>query len=81
MTEVNWSYRELEYSLHVWVLEGSRQLQEDKQDEAANGKLKYNTEEFSGVQWLGPQASTAEGPGLISDQGTKILQATWHGQK
>ena len=61
-TELNWSYRKLEYSPHVWVLEGSRQLKEDKEDEAANGKLKYNNEEFSVVQWLGPRASTAEGP-------------------
>ena len=33
------------------------------------------------VQWLGLQALTAEGPSSIPGQGTKILQATWHGQK
>ena len=27
------------------------------------------------VQYLGPRASTAEGPGSIPGQGTKILQA------
>ena len=33
------------------------------------------------VQWLGLLASTAGGWGLIPGQGTKILQATWPGQK
>ena len=33
------------------------------------------------VQWLGLYASTAVGTDLIPHQGTKILQATWHGQK
>ena len=33
------------------------------------------------VQWLGLYASTARGTGLIPGQGTKIPQATWHGQK
>ena len=32
------------------------------------------------VQWLGLYASTARGTGLIPGQGTKIPQATWHGQ-
>ena len=29
------------------------------------------------VQWLGLQASTAEGRGLIPGQGTRILQVAW----
>ena len=29
------------------------------------------------VQWLGLYTSTAQGPGLIPGQGTKILQAAW----
>ena len=33
------------------------------------------------VQWLGLQASTAEGTGLIPGEETKIPHATWHGQK
>ena len=33
------------------------------------------------VQWLRLCASTAEGMGLISGQGTKILHAAWHDQK
>ena len=33
------------------------------------------------VQWLARHASTAGGTSLIRGQGTKILQATWHGQK
>ena len=33
------------------------------------------------VQWLGLGAFTAEGPGLIPGQGTKIPQVTQHGQK
>ena len=33
------------------------------------------------VQWLGLRASTAGGTGSIPGQGTKILQATWRGQK
>ena len=33
------------------------------------------------VQWLGPCAFTAEGPGSIHAQGTKIPQATQSGQK
>ena len=33
------------------------------------------------VQWLGLGALTARGPGSIPGQGTKILQAMWHGQK
>ena len=33
------------------------------------------------VQWLGLGAFTAEGPGLIPGQGTKISQVTQHGQK
>ena len=33
------------------------------------------------VQWLGLQAFTAEGPGSIPGQGTKIPQATRHGQE
>ena len=32
-------------------------------------------------QWLGLCTFTAEGAGLIPGQGTKIPQATWHGQK
>ena len=32
------------------------------------------------VQWLGPCAFTAEGPGSIPGQGTKIMQASWRGQ-
>ena len=33
------------------------------------------------VQWLGPCAFTAGGPGSIPGQATKILQAAWCGQK
>ena len=33
------------------------------------------------VQWLRFRASTAGNTGLNPGQGTKILQATWHGQK
>ena len=33
------------------------------------------------VQWLGLCAFTAEGPGFIPGQGTKIPQAAWCGQK
>ena len=33
------------------------------------------------VQWMGLGALTAKGPGSIAGQGTKILHATWHGQK
>ena len=33
------------------------------------------------VQWLGLRAFTPEGPGLIPGRGTKIPQATQHGQK
>ena len=33
------------------------------------------------VQWLGLGAFTAEGPGSILGQGTKILQAVQHIQK
>ena len=33
------------------------------------------------VLWLGRQAFTAEGTGLIPGRRTKILQAVWHGQK
>ena len=33
------------------------------------------------VQWLGLHTFTARGPGSISDQGTKILQVAWCGQK
>ena len=32
------------------------------------------------VQWLSLCTSTAGGPGLIPDQGTKILKATLYGQ-
>ena len=31
--------------------------------------------------WLGLHASTAEGKGSVSSQGTKILQALQHGQR
>ena len=33
------------------------------------------------VQWLGLCTFTAEGTGSIPGRGTKIPQATWHGQK
>ena len=33
------------------------------------------------VQWLRLHASTAGGLGSIPGQGTKILQALWHGKK
>ena len=33
------------------------------------------------VQRLGPCVLTANGPGSMSGQGTKIPQAVWHGQK
>ena len=33
------------------------------------------------VQWLELLTSTAGGTGLIPGQGTKILQAMWHGHK
>ena len=36
---------------------------------------------FLVVQWLGLSALTARGPGSISGWGTKIPQATQHGQK
>ena len=45
---------------------------------------KYNKKSLGNsvlVQWLGLQASTAEGTGLIPGWGTKIPHATWHGQK
>ena len=32
------------------------------------------------VQWLGVSASTAVGPCVMPGQGTKIIQATQHGQ-
>ena len=34
---------------------------------------------FLVVQWLGLHAFTAEGPGSILDQATKITQDMWHG--
>ena len=40
-----------------------------------------NMENCLVVQWLGIHASTAEGAGLITGQGIKILQAVWCGQK
>ena len=36
---------------------------------------------FLVVQWLGLQASTAVGVGLIPGRQTKIPHAVWHGQK
>ena len=33
------------------------------------------------VQWLRLHAFTAEGPGSIPGQGTRIPQAAWHGQE
>ena len=39
------------------------------------------TEQLGMHQWLGLQASTALGPGLITGQGTKIPQATWSSQR
>ena len=39
------------------------------------------TEQLSMQQWLGLQASTAPGPGLITGRGTKIPQAMWNSQK
>ena len=33
------------------------------------------------VQWLGPCALTAEGPGSVSGRGANIPQASWHGQR
>ena len=48
-------------------------------------KESFNQKETLGnslaVQWLGLHASTAGGKGLIPGRGTKISQATWHGQK
>ena len=38
-------------------------------------------ENFLEVQWLGPGALTTRGLDLIPCRGTKILQASWHGQK
>ena len=35
----------------------------------------------SAFQWLGLSSSTSGSMGSISGQGTKILHATWHGQK
>ena len=32
-------------------------------------------------QWLGLHDSTAGGTGSVAGQGTKILQAAWHGHK
>ena len=32
------------------------------------------------IQWLGPRALTAGALGSVPGQGTKIPQATWHGQ-
>ena len=36
---------------------------------------------FLVVQWLGLRSSAAGGPGLLSGQETKILQAVWSGRK
>ena len=33
------------------------------------------------VQWLAHPSLMAEGPDLLSGQGTKIPQVSWHGQK
>ena len=33
------------------------------------------------VQWLGPGAFSAEGPGSILGWGTNILQAVWSSQR
>ena len=33
------------------------------------------------IQWLKRHTSTVRGMGLIPGQGTKVLHATWHGQK
>ena len=43
--------------------------------------LKTATGKSPVVQWLALHAFTAEGPGSIPGQGTKIPQAAWHGQK
>ena len=50
------------------------------------GRIFLNTEEVRkrnslAVQWLGLDALTAEGPGLIPGWRTKIPQAVRHGQK
>ena len=36
---------------------------------------------FLAVQWLGLQAFIAKGTGSVPDQGTKIPQASWQGNK
>ena len=41
----------------------------------------HNILDFSAVQWLRLCASNARGTSSIPGWGTKILQASWHGQK
>ena len=58
----------------------------DERGENFNKELKKykerpNLGNFLVVQWLRLHASTAGGPDSIPGQGTKIPQATWHGQK
>ena len=40
-----------------------------------------DTRKFPGVHWLGLWAFTAKGMGQIPDWGTKVSQASGHGQK
>ena len=46
-----------------------------------NRYQKYNYWNSLSDQWLGLSTFTAKGLGSIPGQGTKILQAAWHGQK
>ena len=42
---------------------------------------KRTSQELPGIQWLGLQAFTADGLGLIPNWGTQIPQALWRSQK
>ena len=55
-------------SIHTKILHG-------------NSTNKRTSQELPGIQWLGLQAFTADGLGLIPNWGTQIPQALWHRQK
>ena len=61
-----------------WKFHGQRNL-----GATTHGGCKQSdmTEQLGMHPWLGLQASTALGPGLITGRGTKIPQATWSSQR
>ena len=81
-------YKQLDKDFKINVLRKLSQLQENTNRNSIKVGKKYTNKSTGSkngsslaIQWLGLHTPTAGGTGSIPSQGTKMLHATWCGQK